>query len=103
MSFVKKYILLLALMLVLFVLDIACGSVFIPINKIINCFTNSSNATETIIILGFRLPKAIAASCAGSALAVSGMLMQTFFKNPLAGPYVLGVNSVSSLSVPLFL
>ncbi len=103
MTFAKKYILLIVLMAILFVLDIACGSVFIPINKIINCFTNSSNATETIIILGLRLPKAIAAICAGSALAVSGMLMQTFFKNPLAGPYVLGVNSVSSLSVALFM
>jgi len=103
MSFAKKHILLMVLMLILFVLDISCGSVFIPINKIINCFTNPSNATETIIILGLRLPKAITAICAGSALSVAGMLMQTFFKNPLAGPYVLGVNSVSSLSVALFM
>ncbi len=103
MSFTKKYILLIVLILLLFILDIACGSVFISIQKIINCFTNPTNATETIIVLGLRLPKAIAAICAGSALAVAGMLMQTFFKNPLAGPYVLGVNSVSSLSVALFM
>jgi iron complex transport system permease protein len=103
MSFSKKYIFLVVVTLVLFVLDIVSGSVFIPINKVIRCFTDSSNIAETIIVLGLRLPKAIAAVCAGSALAVAGMLMQTFFKNPLAGPYVLGVNSVSSLAVALFM
>ncbi len=103
MSFVKKYTLLVLLIFVLFILDIASGSVFIPINKILACFTNHANVTDTIIVLGLRLPKAIAAICAGSALAVAGMLMQTFFKNPLAGPYVLGINSVSSLSVALFM
>ena len=103
MSIAKKYIFLLVLTLIIFVLDITSGTVFIPLNKIWACFTNHANVTETIIVLGFRLPKAIAAICAGSALAVAGMLMQTFFKNPLAGPYVLGVNSVSSLSVALFM
>ena len=103
MSFAKKYILLILLMCVLFILDIASGSVFISIDKILACFTNHANVIDTIIILGLRLPKAIAAICAGSALAVSGMLMQTFFKNPLAGPYVLGINSVSSLSVAIFM
>ena len=103
MSFAKKYILLIILLVALFLLDIACGSVFIPLNKILACFTDHANITDTIIVLGFRLPKAITAICAGSALAVAGMLMQTFFKNPLAGPYVLGVNSVSSLSVALFM
>jgi iron complex transport system permease protein len=49
------------------------------------------------------LPKAITAVFAGSALAVAGMLMQTYFKNPLAGPYVLGVNAVSSLFVAIFM
>jgi iron complex transport system permease protein len=103
MSFVKKYILLILLLCILFILDITSGAVFIPINKILACFTNHANVTDTIIVLGLRLPKAIAAICAGSALAVSGMLMQTFFKNPLAGPYVLGVDAVSSLSVALFM
>ena len=103
MSFTKKYILLIILLVALFLLDIASGSVFIPLNKILACFTDHANITDTIIVFGFRLPKAITAICAGSALAVSGMLMQTFFKNPLAGPYVLGVNSVSSLSVALFM
>ena len=103
MSFAKKYILLILLVCILFVLDIASGSVFIPLNKIWACFTDHANVIDTVIILGLRLPKAIAAICAGSALAVAGMLMQTFFKNPLAGPYVLGINSVSSLSVAIFM
>ncbi|HTA61089.1 MAG TPA: iron chelate uptake ABC transporter family permease subunit, partial [Bacteroidia bacterium] len=95
--------LLILLTLVLFVLDVASGSVFIPVNRILACFTDHATVTDTIIVLGYRLPKAMAAICAGSALAVSGMLMQTFFRNPLAGPYVLGVNSVSSLAVALFM
>lgn len=103
MSFIKKYSILIILLAILFVLDIACGTVFIPFNKILACFSDHAGITDTLIILGFRLPKALTAICAGSALAVSGMLMQTFFKNPLAGPYVLGVNSVSSLSVALFM
>lgn len=103
MKFTKKYSLLGILLLILFLLDIASGSVFIPLHKIWNCFANQSNVAETLIILGYRLPKAVTAICAGSSLAVAGMLMQTFFKNPLAGPYVLGINSLSSLSVAVFM
>ena len=103
MSFAKKYLLLVILTFALFMLDVASGSVFIPVSRILGCFTNHATATDTIIVFGYRLPKALAAICAGSALAVAGMLMQTFFKKPLAGPYVLGVNSVSSLSVALFM
>ena len=103
MTFTKKYSILIASLILLFLLDITSGTVFIPLNKVLDCFTNHAQVAESIIVLGFRLPKALAAICAGSALAVAGMLMQTFFKNPLAGPYVLGVNSVSSLSVALFM
>ena len=103
MSFTKKYSVLVISLILLFLLDIASGTVFIPLNKIWSCFYSHTNDSETIIILGFRLPKALAAICAGSSLAVAGMLMQTFFKNPLAGPYVLGVNSASSLSVAIFM
>lgn len=103
MRFTTKYLLLVLLTLILFVLDVLSGSVFISADRILACFSSHATVTDTIIVLGYRLPKAIAAICAGSALAVSGMLMQTFFKNPLAGPYVLGVNSVSSLAVALFM
>ncbi|MBS1646758.1 MAG: iron ABC transporter permease [Bacteroidetes bacterium] len=103
MIFFKKYSLLFLLLLLLFVLDIALGSVFIPIKKIISCFWDSENTTDHIILFDFRLPKALTAVGAGAALAVAGMLMQTFFRNPLAGPYVLGVNAVSSLFVAVFM
>ena len=59
---------------------------------------NSANSTE-LIIHEFRIPRLIMAMVAGSGLAVSGMLMQTLFNNPLAGPYVLGINTGSSLFV----
>jgi iron complex transport system permease protein len=57
--------------------------------------------TWTTIVLSFRLPKAITAALAGSALAVSGLLMQTLFRNPLADPFVLGISSGASLGVAL--
>lgn len=55
------------------------------------------------IVLDFRLPKALTALAAGAALAASGLLMQTIFRNPLAGPYVLGVSSGASLGVAIFM
>lgn len=93
------YFLFFILLLVLFFLDLALGSTFIPFSKVLQVFNQNGGVTETIVVLGFRLPKAIAAISAGMALSVAGMLMQTFFRNPLAGPYVLGVNSMASLSV----
>jgi len=98
-----KYLLLFALLCVLFVLDLAWGATFIPLEKVFSVFGDHAGVTETIVILGFRLPKAIAALSAGMGLSVAGMLMQTFFRNPLAGPYVLGVSSLSSLSVALLM
>ena len=59
--------------------------------------------TQQLIAREFRIPRLVIAMVAGSALAVSGMLMQTLFNNPLAGPYVLGINSGSSLLVALSL
>lgn len=97
------YTLLVALLLVLFVLDLAWGTVFIPLEKVVNVFCDKGGVSETLIVIGFRLPKAIAAVSAGMALSVAGMLMQTFFRNPLAGPYILGINSLSSLAVALFM
>lgn len=98
-----KYLLLLLLAILLFVVDIASGTVFIPFNHILKCFSSDASVTESFIVFGFRFPKAITALCAGVSLSVAGMLMQTFFRNPLAGPYVLGVNSVSSLSVAIYM
>lgn len=102
MKYTSKYLLLLVLLLAFFVLDIVSGSVYITFSEITDALKGAGGVNETII-LGFRLPKAIAALSAGVALSVAGMLMQTFFRNPLAGPYVLGVNSLASLSVALFM
>jgi len=62
---------------------------------------NSDNDTWQIIVRDFRLPKAITAILVGSGLGISGLLMQTLFRNPLAGPFVLGISSGASLGVAL--
>ena len=86
----------------LFLLDLAVGVVNIPIRDVWAALTggNCSRATEKIV-LNIRLIKAIVALLAGAALSVSGLQMQTLFRNPLAGPYVLGISSGASLGVAL--
>lgn len=85
----------------LLVLDISFGSVTIPIKDIFESLTGGKASKETweYIIINYRLPKAITAILVGMGLSVSGLLMQTLFRNPLAGPYVLGLSSGSSLGV----
>jgi iron complex transport system permease protein len=89
--------------IVLFFVNISLGSVTIPIKAIFNCLLGNTSDKETwnYIILNYRLPKAITAILVGMGLSVSGLLMQTLFRNPLAGPYVLGLSSGSSLGVAL--
>lgn len=89
------------LLLSLFVLDLALGSVSIPPGAIVTILTGGEpeNAAWSTIIMLFRLPKALTAILSGAALAVSGLLMQTLFRNPLAGPSVLGIHSGASLGV----
>ncbi|MEO2060214.1 MAG: iron chelate uptake ABC transporter family permease subunit, partial [Mesonia sp.] len=88
----------LLLLLVLLMLNISLGSVTIPLIDILASFFNAEVEKETwrYIILDYRLPKAITAVLVGSGLALSGLLMQTLFRNPLAGPYVLGLSSGAS-------
>ena len=91
------------LILLLFVLDIMLGSVNIPFKDFWGIIIGDeavSNVSRQILI-HFRLPKVITAILAGSALAVSGLQMQTIFRNPLAGPYVLGISSGASLGVAI--
>lgn len=97
------FVLLFLLALFLFFLDISFGSVTIPQNEILKSLTGgtSSKSTWDYIVLNYRLPKAITAILVGMGLAISGLLMQTLFRNPLAGPYVLGLSSGSSLAVAL--
>ncbi|MEH2289173.1 iron ABC transporter permease [Nostoc sp.] len=86
-----------------FLFDLALGSVEIPINEVVKILLGQEpqKATWANIILKFRLPKALTATLAGAALGVSGLQMQTLFKNPLAGPFVLGISSGASLGVAL--
>jgi iron complex transport system permease protein len=92
----------LTLLLVLaLLLNISLGQVAIPFKEVIKSLFGSPASKETweYIIVNFRLPKAITAILVGIGLSISGLLMQTLFRNPLAGPYVLGLSSGSSLGV----
>jgi len=90
------------LLLVLFVFDLLWGSIRIPLSEILAIVGgDKSNVVYTEILLNFRLPKAITAILAGTALSVAGLMMQTLFRNPLADPYILGVSSGASLGVAL--
>jgi iron complex transport system permease protein len=95
------FLILSLLLLSTLLLNIAFGQVAIPIKEVFRTLFggNSSKATWQYIILNFRLPKAIVAVLVGIGLSISGLLMQTLFRNPLAGPYVLGLSSGSSLGV----
>lgn len=95
------FILLFITLAIAFVLNLSLGSVSIPLNEIISVFTGKGASKETwnYILIDYRLPKTITAMIAGGGLAVSGLLMQTLFRNPLAGPFVLGLSSGASLGV----
>lgn len=90
-------------LLAIFLLVLMMGSVRIPIADIVTVLLGgeASKDSWTTIILQVRLPKALTAVLAGSALGISGLMMQTFFRNPLAGPFILGISSGASLGVAL--
>ena len=91
-----------ALTLFLFLLDLAVGAVAVPLGDVWAALTGGDCPRATAkIILNIRLIKAVFALLAGAALSVSGLQMQTLFRNPLAGPYVLGISSGASLGVAL--
>lgn len=98
------YLFLGCLALLLFVLDLALGSISIPFFDVISIlFTNTSESKSwSIIVLESRLPRALTAILCGAALSVSGLQMQTLFRNPLAGPYILGISAGASLGVAIF-
>nr|WP_160374688.1 iron ABC transporter permease [Flavobacterium hydrocarbonoxydans] len=85
----------------MFFVSISLGSVTIPFKEVYTSLTGgqASKSTWEYIIINYRLPKAITAVLVGTGLSVSGLLMQTLFRNPLAGPYVLGLSSGASLGV----
>ena len=92
-------ILLAALLIVLALLSLGTGSVNVPWSAVVS----TENEVYQKIIWEFRLPKVITAIVAGSSLAVAGLQMQTFFRNPLAGPFVLGISAGASLGVALLI
>lgn len=98
------FVLLALALLLLFALDLAVGSVRIPLSEVWAALTGGETAAATAkIVRSIRLMKAVVAITAGAALAVSGLQMQTLFRNPLAGPYVLGISSGASFGVALLL
>ena len=89
------FILLTAFLVVLFAVDICSGSIWL------SPFGSSLSALEKQILINIRLPKALTAIIAGIALSIAGLMMQTLFRNPLAGPYTLGISSGATLGVAL--
>lgn len=90
------------IIVMLFALNIFVGSVSIPVADILRILTGEDiKPSWQYIILESRLPQAITATLAGGALAVSGLMLQTAFRNPLAGPSVFGINSGAGLGVAL--
>lgn len=87
--------------LLLFVMNLCFGSVSIPMKEIWAAVFGGEGSTYRAIVLDYRLPQAITALLAGIGLSVSGLLMQTLFRNPLADPSLLGISSGSSLGVAL--
>lgn len=104
-SFRIWYLLLSVALIILFLLNISLGSVSIPIEDVVSALLGqgASKPSWEYIIIDYRLPKALTAVIAGGGLALSGLLMQTLFRNPLAGPFVLGLSSGASLGVALLI
>lgn len=98
------FVVLAIALVALLVADLLLGTTEIPLADVWATLTGGvpSDATNSFIIRELRLPKVIVAIFAGMALSASGLQMQTLFRNPLAGPYVLGINSGASLGVALF-
>ncbi|MBR5165199.1 MAG: iron ABC transporter permease [Ruminococcus sp.] len=84
-----------------FVLELISGTTDLTVSDVLKALTESSDSAANTIVRDIRLPRAFAAALLGGALAVSGFLLQSFFNNPIAGPYVLGISSGAKLTVAL--
>ena len=99
-KYTYSFIALSILVLICFLVNISLGSVSIPTKEVFySLFGTSDNENWQYLIQNYRLPKALTAILVGSGLGISGLLMQTLFRNPLAGPFVLGISSGASLGV----
>ncbi len=92
-------------MVVCFLVNISLGSVSIPFQETLRSIIGKTTQVDSwsYIIWNYRIPKAFTAILVGSGLALSGLLMQTLFRNPLAGPFVLGISSGASLGAALLI
>ncbi len=101
MNRAMKYVVLVIALVALFVLNLLLGTVSIPVPAIVRILLGGDVGSEVWrnIILSSRVPQALTATVAGAGLAVSGLQMQTVFRNPLAGPSVLGISNGASLGV----
>ena len=104
-SYRNTFIILILILIVIGFINISLGSVYIPLKQILASFFGGEVEKESweTIVLNYRLPKAITAVIVGSGLSISGLLMQTLFRNPLAGPFVLGISSGASLGVAILI
>lgn len=93
------YLVLAVLAGVLLVLNLGIGSVNIPLREVLSVLAGKDGGVSRDIILDIRFPRALAAAVLGGALALSGYLLQTFFHNPVAGPFILGISSGAKLLV----
>lgn len=89
--------------LFLILLNVSLGSVYIPFGELIDVVLDESKSASQIIVLSYRLPKTITAICVGSGLSVAGLLMQSMFRNVLAGPFILGISNGASLGVAILM
>lgn len=101
LSYIIRYALIIVALIALAILDVCTGSNKIPLSDIFGYIFGGSDLSVDyqFTIREFRLARLITAMVAGAALSVSGLLMQTVFRNPLAGPYVLGISNGASLGV----
>lgn len=103
-SYKKYYLFLVLISVFTFIINISLGSVNISFSEILEVlFQANANETNTTILLNYRVPKAITTVLVGISLPLCGMMMQTLFRNPLAGPYILGITSGSSLGVAVLI
>ena len=102
-KYTYTFIILIVVLLLLCIANVSLGSISIPFKAIFAALLGDESIKSSWqhIILNYRAPKAITAVIVGAGLGISGLLMQTLFKNPLAGPYVLGLSSGASLGVAL--
>ena len=95
------FLLLLLLLLIFLIWNILAGSVRLPASEIWTILQGAGELSQRRILLQIRLPRLLAALILGGALSVSGYLLQTFFHNPIAGPFVLGISSGAKLTVSI--